>query len=140
MPTHHAALPHTLSSSLHLVLCLQTRQGLKRRDREISAATSLLGHPLAAATLGLTLGVFLTYVSHRAVTFVTPEDPMRGLAVVAGMMGARFVAVLVALVVYYVFARAGLVYFGLVLAVSFVAGLMLEAVRMSSVRSSHTSA
>lgn len=111
-----------------------------RRDRKISAATSLLGHPLVAATLGLLLGVFLTFVSHRAVSFVTPEDPMRGLAVVAGAMGARFLIALTALGAYFLFARAGLEPFGLALAFSFVAGLMFEAVRVSRSHAPHMSA
>ena len=114
-------------------------EGISRRDRTISAASSLFGHPLVAATLGLMLGVLLTFVSHRAVTFVTPEDPMRGLAVVAAMMGARFLVVLLALGAYFVFARDGLSVFGLTLAFSFVAGLGFEAVRMSRPRASHAS-
>jgi hypothetical protein len=87
----------------------------------------------------LLLGVFLTLIAHRASTHVTPDDPMRGLAWVAGMMGLRFAIALVSLAVYFVFAPQGLAPFGLSLALSFVAGLLIEAVVISSARS-HTSA
>lgn len=106
----------------------------------LPAASSLLGHPLVAVTLGVTLGVVLTLVSERAVAFVTPEDPMRGLAIVGVMMGLRFALALAALAAYFVFARDGLAAFGLALALSFVAGLAFEAARMSHPRASGTSA
>jgi hypothetical protein len=94
---------------------------------------------LVAAALGALLGAFLTFVSHRAASHITPEDPMRGLAVVALMMGARFMIALTALGAYFIFARDGLIAFGPALALSFVAGLAFEAVRASSPRVSHTS-
>lgn len=100
----------------------------------------MLGHPLVAATLGILLGVLLTLLSHRAVTFVTPEDPLKGLRVVAVMMGVRFLIALVALGIYYFFAQDGLAAFGISLAVSFVIGLMVEAMRMTRLRASGTSA
>ncbi|MBN2847837.1 MAG: hypothetical protein JXP72_05220 [Coriobacteriia bacterium] len=106
----------------------------------LPAASSLLGHPLVAVTLGITLGVVLALVSERAVAFVTPDDPMRGLAIVGVMMGLRFTLALAALAAYFVFARDGLPAFGLALGLSFVAGLAFEAVRMSHPRASHTSA
>jgi hypothetical protein len=95
---------------------------------------------VVAAALGALLGACLTFVSHRAVAFVTPDDPMRGLAVVAVMMGARFAIALAALAGYYFFVPGGLVAFGIVLAISFIAGLTYEAVRVSYPRASHTSA
>ena len=106
----------------------------------LPAASSLLGHPLVAVTLGMALGVVLTLVSERAVAFVTPEDPMRGLAIVGVMMGLRLALALAALAAYFLFARDGLAAFGLTLGLSFVAGLAFEAVRMSHPRASGTSA
>jgi hypothetical protein len=111
-----------------------------RRDREIAAASSLLGHPLVAATLGIMLGVLLMFISLRASTFVTPDNPMRGFSIVIIMTGARFFLALVALAAYYIFAPDGLAPFGFALALSFVAGLGVEAVRVSSPKTSHTSA
>ena len=110
-----------------------------RRDREISAATSLFGHPMVAAALGALLGVLLTFISRRAASYVTPADPMRGMAVVGVMMGVRFLLALAALAAYYSFVPDGLVAFGLALAISFVVGLMFEAAKLSFVRATHTS-
>ena len=107
---------------------------------KISALSSLFVHPALAAALGALLGVLLTFVSERAAAFVTPADPMRGLAMVAVMMGARFMLSLLALSAYYFFARDGLVPFGFALAISFVAGLAFEAVRVSWPHVPHTSA
>jgi hypothetical protein len=95
---------------------------------------------MVAATLGIVLGVLLTLLSERAVTHVTPDDPMRGLAVVSVMMGVRFLIALIALVVYYVFAHDGLTVFGISLALSFVTGLMLESARLTRIRTTGTSA
>jgi len=95
---------------------------------------------VVAAALGALLGVALTVISHRAASRVTPADPMHGLAVVALAMGARFLIVIAALGAYLVFARDGLVVFGPALALSFVAGLAFEAVRVSNPHAPHTSA
>ena len=114
--------------------------GFVRRDREISAVSSLFGNPLVAAALGALLGAVLTFMSHRAAAFVTSEDPMRGLAIVAAMMGVRFVIAIAALGAYFLFARAGLVPFGIALSFSFVAGLAFEAVKLSDFRTFHTPA
>lgn len=63
------------------------------------------------------------------------------MAVFALMMGARFAIVLAALGAYSLYAREGLVVFGVMLAVSFVSSLLVEAFRMSvGPRASSTSA
>ncbi|MBN2248668.1 MAG: hypothetical protein JW733_08205 [Coriobacteriia bacterium] len=111
-----------------------------RRDCEISGVSSLFGHPMAAAALGVLLGAVLTLASERAASFVTPQDPFRGIAIVAVMTGARLVVALLALGVYSVFARDGLAPFGFALGVSFIVGLALEAVKASRLSASHTSA
>lgn len=100
----------------------------------------MLGHLWVAIALGVVLGVFLTLLSERAVGFVTPQDPMRGLAVVSVMMGVRFLAALAALTVYYVFARDGLAAFGVSLALSFVVGLTFESAKMTRIRTTSSSA
>lgn len=95
---------------------------------------------MAAVALGALLGAALTFASERAASFVTPQDPSRGMALVAAMMGARLFAVLVALTLFSVFSPQGLVPFGFTLAISFVAGLAFEAVRVSGPHARHTSA
>lgn len=106
---------------------------------KISALSSLFGHPLIAAALGVLFGVLLMAVSHRAVSFVTPDDPLRGVVLVGALMGARFMAALGALAVFYFFARNGLAPFGIALVFSFVVGLFVEAFRLSGPHASRTS-
>jgi hypothetical protein len=79
-------------------------------------------------------------VSHRAVRFVTPDDPTRGVAVVGALMGARFIAALAALAAFSFLAPSGLAPFGIALVFAFVGGLALEAVRASRPHVPHTSA
>ena len=100
----------------------------------------MFGHPVAAAALGVLLGAVLTIASERAASFVTPEDPFRGVAIVAVMTGVRLLVALIALAAYSFFARDGLVPFGFALGISFIAGLAFEAVRASRPSVSHTSA
>lgn len=100
----------------------------------------MLGHPVVAVALGVLLGVVLTLVAERAASFVTPENPSRGFAIVALATGARMVTALAALGAYFVSAPAGLPAFGFTLGVTFIAGLGLEAVRASRIGASHTSA
>ncbi len=111
-----------------------------RRDCEISGVSSLFGHPAAAVALGALLGVVLTFASERAASFVTPQDPFRGIAIVAVMTGARLLVALLSLAAYSFFARDGLIPFGFALGVSFIAGLALEAVKATRLNTSHTSA
>ncbi len=111
-----------------------------RRDCEISAVSSLLGHPLVAAALGIVLGVLLTLVSMRAASFVTPEDPARGFAIVALMMGVRFGLAILALFAYTFIAPGSLIVFGSALVVAFLVGLVAEALKMSRTNVPRTSA
>lgn len=85
---------------------------------------------MAAAVFGVLLGILLMAVSHRAIRFVTPADPFGGVVVVGALMGARFMAALAALAVFYFFARAGLAPFGIALVSSFMVGLLVEAIRL----------
>lgn len=111
-----------------------------RRDCEISAVSSLFGHPLVAAALGALLGGLLTFVCHRASSLVTPADPMRGMVMYGAIMIARMTFALLALAVYFIAARDGLVPFGFALGFSFVLGLFYEAVKASGMHTSRTSA
>jgi len=109
-----------------------------RRDCEISAVSSLFGHPLVAAALGALLGVLLTFVSRRSSALVTPRDPFRGMAIYGIFMLARMTFAILALALYYVAARDGLAPFGFALGISFVAGLVYEAVKASRPHAFHT--
>lgn len=111
-----------------------------RRERKISALSSLFVNPVLAAALGVLLGAVLTLVAERAVRVVTPADPFRGMVLVTLLMGARFTVAAAALAAYYSFARDGLAPFGIALSFSFVAGLVFEAVRVSRPHVPHTSA
>lgn len=86
------------------------------------------------------LGGLLTFVTHRSSALVTPADPFRGMVKYGALMFARMTFALVALAVYYVAARDGLAPFGVALGISFVVGLVVEAVRASCPNISHTSA
>lgn len=111
-----------------------------RRDCEISAVSSLLGHPLVAAALGALLGVLFTLISHRASGFVTPRDPMRGMAVYGAVMLARMTLAIGSLGVLATVAPAALAPFGFALGLSFIAGLGFEALKASRIPTSHTPA
>jgi hypothetical protein len=100
----------------------------------------VFGNPLVAAALGALLGALLTFVSHRASAFVTPNDPMRGMAIYGFFMIARMLSSLLALGVYFVAAPDGLAPFGFALGLSFIAGLAFEAVKVSRLDTSRTSA
>ncbi len=111
-----------------------------RRDCEISAVSSLFGHPGIAVALGALLGGLLTFVSHRASSLVTPFDPMRGMVMYGAIMLARMTVALMALGLYFLAAPAGLTAFGVALGFSFVLGLFYEAAKASGLHLSRTSA
>ena len=115
-------------------------EGRKRRDRAISAVSSVFGNPIVAAALGALLGVLLTLVSRRASAVVTPDDPARGVAIYGAIMVGRLFTAVIALAVFYLAVPEGLAPFGLALGLSFIAGLGFEAVKASRLNTSHTSA
>lgn len=100
----------------------------------------MLGNPIVAAALGALLGVLLTRVSRRASAVVTPDDPMRGVAIYGAIMIGRLLTAVLALAVFYLAAPDGLAPFGLALGLSFIAGLGFEAVKASRIPTSHTPA
>lgn len=86
------------------------------------------------------LGGLLTFVSRRSSELVTPYDPFRGMVKYGALMLARMSFAIVALALYFIVARDGIAPFGVALGVSFVAGLLIEAVRASCPHISRTSA
>jgi hypothetical protein len=95
---------------------------------------------LVAAALGTALGVCLTLLSHRSISHVTPENPLKGVALVGLFMAGRFVIAVAALAAYGLFVRSGLVPFGLALTLSFVVGLGYEAFTGSGTGAPRTAA
>ena len=87
--------------------------------------------PLAAAALGLLLGGASTLVSLWASRLVTPEDPTRGFVFVVGLMIIRLTVIIGALAAYFFFARRGLAPFAFAVVISFIGGLVIEAVKLS---------
>lgn len=100
----------------------------------------MFGNPIVAAALGALFGGLLTLVSRRASAVVTPDDPMRGVAIYGAIMIGRLFTAVIALAAFYLAAPDGLAPFGLALGVSFIAGLGFEAVKASRLNTSHTSA
>ena len=100
----------------------------------------MFGNPVVAVALGALLGVLFTFISHRASGFVTPRDPMRGVAFYGAIMVARMITAVAALGIYFISARDGLAPFGMALGLSFIAGLGFEAVKASRIPTSHTPA
>lgn len=86
----------------------------------------LLTQPLPAALLGLSLGVALLLVSRAASRLITPADPGLGLAKVAVAMVLRLALVIAALLAFYLWARPGLVPFGVALAGGFILMTVIE--------------
>lgn len=101
---------------------------------------TVFANPVIAALLGLVLGILLMVVSRRTVALVTPEDPARGLALVAVFMMVRLLVVVGALAAYFFLARPGFLMFAGVLLTSFIISLGFEALdssrRLTSSRTS----
>lgn len=94
---------------------------------------------MVAVALGALIGALLTFISYRASSMVTPEDPGRGFAIVVLLMVARLVLVIALLAGYYFLAKSGLVMFSLALILAFIASLVFEAVKTSGPHASRTS-
>jgi hypothetical protein len=88
--------------------------------------------PLPAAVLGLVLGGVLVLVSKWAVKFVTPADPVMGMAK-ALLVNAWTMGVAIAsLAAFYVWDRPALSWFGIALALGFLTVASVELLRYGS--------
>jgi hypothetical protein len=91
-----------------------------------TGAMALLRQPALPAALGLAMGVVLMLVSRSASRLVTPDDPTLGFTKVAVAMLLRLAVVVAALLVFYVWARPGLVPFGAALVAGFFVMVTVE--------------
>jgi hypothetical protein len=87
------------------------------------SARAALVHPAVAAVLGALLGAAMLLATRRGVRFMTPEEPELGVARALAISGLGMIAAFFALLLYFLYLRAGLVPFGLGL----VAGFMVPA-------------
>ena len=97
---------------------------LDRRSSTLSPALvdsplALLGHPVVAALLGISVGVVLLLISRASFRSFTPENPEAGLVFAAVSLAVRMVVAGVALVAYNYFARDGFLPFAIGLAGGF---------------------
>ena len=88
-----------------------------------NSVTSLLAQPFVAAVLGVALGVLMVSLTRYGVTFMKPETPELGVARAVALSTLGMFAAFAALLLYFLYARGGLVPFGLGL----VAGFMVPA-------------
>ena len=80
----------------------------------------MLTQPAVAALLGILVGALMLFATYRGSRMVTPDYPELGAARAVALVGAGLVLAFGSLMLYYYFARAGLVAFGLGLVVGFV--------------------
>lgn len=100
----------------------------------VSAADDVLRafeNPVAAALLGIAVGVGLLLVSRFSVRFITPSDPGPGLAKVLTLAVVRMCAVMGALFAYHLWAPGGLIPFGIALVAAFMSAGLIEMFMMS---------
>jgi hypothetical protein len=97
----------------------------------LDTLVSLLSQPLVGAVLGLATGLLLFFLSRSSFRRMTPEDPARGLLVVAlGLLG-RLAAATLVLWLYKTVAPSGFTPFALMLAGGFIVPFTYEAIRYS---------
>ena len=91
----------------------------------------LLSQPVAAATLGLVLGVGLLFASRKSFLRISSEDPSRGVLLVGLALIVRLFAATLVLFLYSRFAPEGFPAFGLTMAGAFVLSYTVELVRFA---------
>ncbi|MHB9003242.1 MAG: hypothetical protein ACYC6C_04160 [Coriobacteriia bacterium] len=84
---------------------------------------ALLAHPVIAASLGVAVGASLLVLTRSGVRFITPENPEIGVVRAVVLMISGLVLGFVALLLYFLFVRAGLAAFG----IGLVAGFLIPA-------------
>jgi len=90
---------------------------------QTDSVAALFAQPFVAAVLGVVLGVLMISLTRYGITFMNPETPELGVARAVALSSLGMIAAFAALLAYYLFAREGLVPFGLGL----VAGFMVPA-------------
>lgn len=99
--------------------CMNCQRGNRELLSVTNSLVALFAHPVVAALLGTLLGASLLVLTRTGVRFMTPEFPELGVtrAVALSMLG--LVLAFVALLLYYLYVRPGLVAFGIGLIVGF---------------------
>jgi hypothetical protein len=92
-----------------------------------------LGDPFVAAFLGLALGAGLLALTAAGVRSFTPETLEVGMARAIAMLVIGLVLAFVALLLYFLFVRPGLIAFGLGLAAGFTVPALVALFRMGRV-------
>lgn len=94
---------------------------------------ALLAHPVVAAFLGVIVGFCLLTLTRAGVRFITPENPEIGVARAVALMLAGMIVGFVALLLYFLFIRAGLVAFGIGLVAGFLVPAFIALFTLSGV-------
>lgn len=99
----------------------------------VNSLVALLAHPVVAAILGVVTGAGLLAMTRTGVRFITPDNPEIGVARAVALMLAGMILGFVALLLYFLFIRAGLVAFGLGLVVGFLVPAFIALFALSGV-------
>jgi hypothetical protein len=95
------------------------------------SAVALLSQPVAAAALGIALGVALLFASKSSFALVGGDDPSRGIFLAGFALLGRLVVATAALFLYQRFFERGFAAFGIALAGAFVVSYTVELVRFA---------
>lgn len=95
----------------------------------IDSIGELLAQPVAAAVLGLVLGIGLLLASRNSFVRIGSDDPSRGLLLAALALIGRLFGATLLLYAYHRFSPAGFPVFGLTLVGAFLAMYTFELVR-----------
>ena len=96
-----------------------------------NSVAALLTQPLVAAGLGALLGVLMIGLTRYGVTFMKADEPELGVARAVALSSLGMLAAFVALLLYFLYARDGLVAFGLGLVVGFMVPAFVMLFRFS---------
>ena len=84
-----------------------------------NSVAAFLTQPMVAGLLGIAVGALMLYATYRGSRFMTADNPELGAARAVALLGAGLIGAFACLLLYYLFARDGLVPFGIGLIVGF---------------------
>lgn len=103
-----------------------------------AAIASFVASPVPALVLGVLLGAAMLVVTARSVRFATPEMPELGVARAVAFSSLGLFAAFGALLLYFLFAREGLVAFGVGLVGGFLVPAFVALFKFSGIGSAST--
>jgi hypothetical protein len=118
-----------------------TTNDVKGPETQLSAVSPILafaGQPFVAAVLGIIIGAGMLALTAAGVRSFTPETLEVGMARAVVLMVLGLVIAFVALLLYYLYVRAGLVPFGLGLVAGFTVPALIALFRASAAATSST--